>query len=126
MGSWQAYLESLVGNGHPFSKAAIIGYPEGGVWASSPEFSVIEREQTALIQAFSDPTLILANGVVLNGKWYSTRLAEDKKIIAKNGDAGALIVRTKRSIIIGVYERERFNMGVSMGKLEDMFLAYGY
>jgi len=99
MSSWQDYVSNLVSCS--FSNAALIGYPQGGVWAASPGFVVRDTEQTALIKAFSDPTDILSNGAIVDGKWYYTQRAEDKKIILKIRDsptqAGALIVRTKKN-----------------------------
>jgi len=128
MSSWQDYVSNLVSCS--FSNAALIGYPQGGVWAASPGFVVRDTEQTALIKAFSDPTDILSNGAIVDGKWYYTQRAEDKKIILKIRDsptqAGALIVRTKKIMIIGAYDKELMDFGTSMGKLEDYLDAVGF
>jgi len=88
----------------------------------------IHKEVFGLLH--QDPTDILSNGAIVDGKWYYTQRAEDKKIILKIRDsptqAGALIVRTKKIMIIGAYDKELMDFGTSMGKLEDYLDAVGF
>lgn len=37
--SWQGYIDNLIAGGH-IASAAIIGYPDGQIWAASPGFNV--------------------------------------------------------------------------------------
>ena len=89
------YIDSnLVGTGK-VAKAAIMGL-QGGIWASSPgytvraypiacecELTVFEllqlstEEQNALLAAFKDPSTVFASGVRLAGQKFIATRAED-------------------------------------------------
>ncbi|PPQ85120.1 hypothetical protein CVT25_004220 [Psilocybe cyanescens] len=100
--SWQTYVDSnLLGTGK-VAKAAIIGLA-GGVWASSPGFTISPEEQKAIIAGFGTPDAIQASGVRLAGQKFFTLSVVDRTIQAKKGADGAVIVKTKQAVLIAEY-----------------------
>ena len=82
--SWQAYVDTnLVGTGK-VSRAAILGL-KGGVWATSPGFTVSPEEQSAIIKGLDDPAPLQASGIYANGKKYLTLQANARSIYGKAG-----------------------------------------
>ncbi|KAJ3109724.1 profilin, required for normal timing of actin polymerization in response to thermal stress [Phlyctochytrium bullatum] len=79
--SWQAYVDNnLVGTG-----------------------KVAPTEAQALSKAFSDPSGIRASGLHLGGVKYFTLRADDRSIYGKKDTGGAVCVKTKQAILIGIY-----------------------
>ncbi|KAF5309831.1 hypothetical protein D9619_010321 [Psilocybe cf. subviscida] len=101
--SWQAYVDTnLVGSGK-VTRAAILGQ-KGGVWASSPGFTISPEEEKAIIKGYTDNDSIRANGVRLGGQKFFTLSVEGRTIQAKKGADGVVIVQTKQAILVAVYE----------------------
>ncbi|KAI0071356.1 profilin [Panus rudis PR-1116 ss-1] len=100
--SWQTYVDSnLVGSGK-IVKAAIVGQA-GGIWASSPGYSLSPEEQKALIDGFASPDKVQASGIRLAGQKFFTLSANDRSIYGKKGGDGVIIVKTKQAILVGEY-----------------------
>ncbi|PWZ00217.1 putative PFY1-profilin [Testicularia cyperi] len=101
--SWQGYVDTnLVGTGK-ISTAAIIGL-KGGVWATSPGFTVSAEEQKAIIAGFDDPSGLQAGGVRANGKKYFTLGVTPKTIYGKQAADGLVAVKTNQAVLVCVYQ----------------------
>ncbi|TRM57411.1 profilin [Schizophyllum amplum] len=100
--SWQAYVDTnLVATGK-VQKAAILGQA-GGVWASSPGYTLSAEEQKAVIAAFADPVTAQSQGLRLAGQKFFTLSANDRSIYLKKAADGAVIVKTKQAILVTEY-----------------------
>ncbi|KAI0338426.1 profilin [Trametopsis cervina] len=100
--SWQSYVDTnLVGTGK-ISQAAIIGQ-QGGVWATTPGFTLSPEEQKAILTAHKDPGAVQASGIRLAGQKYFTLQANERSIYGKKAADGCLLVKTKQAILVAVY-----------------------
>ncbi|KZT02849.1 profilin [Laetiporus sulphureus 93-53] len=100
--SWQAYVDTnLVGSGK-VSKAAIIGL-SGGVWASSPGYTLSTQEQKDIVAAFNNPAAAQANGIRLAGQKFFTLQANDRSIYGKKAADGCILVKTKQAVLVTEY-----------------------
>ncbi|KAI0635071.1 profilin [Trametes polyzona] len=100
--SWQAYVDNnLLGTGK-ISKAAILGQA-GGVWASSPGYTLSADEQKAIVNAFNKPDEVLASGVRLAGQKFFTLQANDRSIYGKKQADGCILVKTKQAVLVAEY-----------------------
>ncbi|KAG9041794.1 profilin, required for normal timing of actin polymerization in response to thermal stress [Tulasnella sp. UAMH 9824] len=101
--SWQTYVDSnLVGTGK-VSQAAILGQ-QGGVWASSPGFTLSQPEQNAVVGAWNNLDGVQASGVTLAGTKYFTLQADPDHIYGKKSANGCVIVKTTQAILVCVYK----------------------
>ncbi|KIM43791.1 hypothetical protein M413DRAFT_443689 [Hebeloma cylindrosporum] len=100
--SWQTYVDSnLVGTGK-VAKAAILGL-QGGVWASTPGYTLSTEEQKAIVNGFSKPDDVLAGGLRLQGqKFFALRANGDTIQLKKSGD-GAIIAKTTQAVLVAEY-----------------------
>ncbi|KAF9257494.1 profilin [Marasmius fiardii PR-910] len=100
--SWQAYVDTnLVGSGK-ISKAAILGLA-GGVWATSPGYSLSADEQKAIVKGFSDPDVVRSSGVKLAGQKFITLSVDERSIRLKKGSDGGVLVKTKQAVLVAEY-----------------------
>ena len=103
--SWQAYVDTnLVGSGK-VTKAAILGQ-KGGVWATSPGFTLSAEEQKAITDAFGAGGVasLQSSGLRLQGQKYILLRADDNSVYGKTPTGGCALVKTKQAILVGVYE----------------------
>ncbi|KAG8979778.1 profilin, required for normal timing of actin polymerization in response to thermal stress [Tulasnella sp. JGI-2019a] len=100
--SWQVYVDSnLVGSGK-VTKAAILGQ-QGGVWATTPGFTIAADEQKYICNMFNDVNNTQANGVRIGGTKYFAISVDPKHCVGKQGPNGCDIRKTKQAIIVAVY-----------------------
>nr|VWO97997.1 Uncharacterized protein [Ganoderma boninense] len=100
--NYPEYVDSnLIGTGK-VSKAAIIGL-QGGVWASSPGYTLSAEEQKAVVRAFEKPDEAQAGGVRLGGQKFFVLMANDRSIYAKKQGDGAVLVKTKQAVLVAEY-----------------------
>ncbi|KAI0646234.1 profilin [Trametes meyenii] len=100
--SWQAYVDTnLVGSGK-ISKAAIIGLA-GGVWASSPGYTLSADEQKAIVNSFNNPDEARAHGFRLASQKFLTLRADERSIYGKKAADGAILVKTKQAVLVAEY-----------------------
>ncbi|KAI0701698.1 profilin [Earliella scabrosa] len=100
--SWQAYVDTnLVGSGK-ISKAAIVGIA-GGVWASSPGYTLSADEQQKIVKAFENPDEAQANGVRLAGQKFFTLSANARSVYGKKAGDGCVLVKTKQAVLVAEY-----------------------
>ncbi|KAJ6551182.1 profilin [Mycena capillaripes] len=100
--SWQDYVNTnLVGSGK-ISKAAIIGL-QGGVWATSPGYTLSTEEQNAILKGFTDPASVQASGLKLAGVKFFTTKVDDNIIYGKKGADGYVIAKTTQAVLVAEY-----------------------
>ncbi|KAF5370910.1 hypothetical protein D9615_009809 [Tricholomella constricta] len=100
--SWQSYVDTnLVGSGK-VTKAAIVGL-QGGIWASSPGYTLSTEEQNALIAAVKAPETAQATGVRLHGDKFFVVRTTDRSIYGKKQADGCVIVKTVQAILVAEY-----------------------
>ncbi|KAG1136727.1 hypothetical protein G6F37_004370 [Rhizopus arrhizus] len=81
--SWQSYVDNnLIGSGN-VSQAAICGQA-GGVWAASAGFQPMTYEIRAIAEAFANPNIAAANGILIEGNKYIMVSAEGRFIYGRN------------------------------------------
>ncbi|KAJ5075444.1 profilin [Anaeramoeba ignava] len=103
MSNWDSFIEEqLIGSGH-ISQACILGY-SGDILASSKGFKIDSGEITKIINSFEDLPNLLAEGLHINGMKYSVTRAESTIITAKKGPVGAICIKTKQTVLIGLYD----------------------
>ncbi|KAF8066599.1 profilin [Lyophyllum atratum] len=100
--SWQTYVDTnLVGSGK-VARAAIVGL-QGGIWASTPGYTLSTAEQNALIAGFKDTAKVQASGVRLNDQKFFTLQASERSIYGKKQADGVVIVKTVQAILVAEY-----------------------
>ncbi|KAI8985266.1 profilin [Pilobolus umbonatus] len=125
--SWQAYVDNtLLGTGN-VSKACILG-AQGGVWATSEGFNLPASEIKELVDGFSNPDAVRANGIHINGVKYLTLRADDRSIYGKKNDTGVVVVKTTQAILVGLYDDkiQPGNCTKVVEGLADYFIGVGY
>ncbi|TPX51630.1 hypothetical protein SeMB42_g00112 [Synchytrium endobioticum] len=125
--SWQSYVDvQMVGTGF-ISRGAIIG-SNGGIWAASPNFKIDAKEAAALTQCFQSVDAASSNGLYLNGEKYVLLRGNDRTVLGKKGSAGCHCVKTKKAILIGVYDEGILptNVSTTMEKLADYLISLDY
>ncbi|KAJ3511247.1 hypothetical protein NLJ89_g4209 [Agrocybe chaxingu] len=125
--SWQTYVDgNLLGSGK-IAKAAIIGL-QGGVWASSAGYTLSPVEQKAIVDGFSKPDSVQANGVRLAGQKFFTLSVSDRTIQAKKAADGAIIVKTKQAVLVIEYVAPNQAPEVTpiVENLADYLISVGY
>ena len=124
--SWQVYVDTnLVGAG--LAQAAIVGI-QGGVWATSSGITLQAKEISTLSGAFNDASGIRANGLFLSGAKYFVLRADDLSIYGKLDQGGAICVKTKQTILIGIYDASMMPGAAAniVEKLADELINRGY
>ncbi|KAG8743065.1 profilin, required for normal timing of actin polymerization in response to thermal stress [Ceratobasidium sp. 414] len=125
--SWQVYVDTnLVGSGK-VSKAAILGQ-KGGVWATSPEFTLSPAEQTHVLGLFNNIAAAQGSGVTLAGTKYFALQVNDRSFYGKKQADGCVIVKTKQAILVTTFSAPT-QMPESAGVVEalaDYLIGVGY
>eukprot|EP00002_Diphylleia_rotans_P009589 TRINITY_DN19978_c0_g1_i1.p1 TRINITY_DN19978_c0_g1~~TRINITY_DN19978_c0_g1_i1.p1 ORF type:complete len:127 (+),score=29.35 TRINITY_DN19978_c0_g1_i1:88-468(+) len=125
--SWQAYVDSnLVGSGN-LAQGAILG-AAGGVWAASAGFSITAAEVSALVAGFASTSSFQASGVNVAGVKYMFLRGDERTVQAKKGATGVVLVKTKQSILVGVYndKQQPGAATLTVEKLADYLIENGY
>ncbi|KAI5481816.1 hypothetical protein MNV49_000093 [Pseudohyphozyma bogoriensis] len=92
---------NLLGTGK-IEKAAILGQ-QGGIWASSPGYTLDTTEQSNIVGAFVDPSKVQAEGIRAAGTKFFTLQANDRSVYGKKGEAGIVTVKTKQAVLVAEY-----------------------
>ncbi|EPT04760.1 hypothetical protein FOMPIDRAFT_1021623 [Fomitopsis schrenkii] len=100
--SWQAYVDTNLIGTQKVTKAAIIGL-QGGVWASSPGYTLSAQEQKDIVNAFNNPAAAQASGIRLAGQKFFTLQATDRSIYGKKAADGCVLVKTKQAVLVTEY-----------------------
>ncbi len=104
MAGWQSYVDGTLVGSKRLTRAAIIGFQDKAVWATSPSFTLKPEEVTALLAAFRDPTNIRASGLWLAGVKYFALRCDERSIYSKVGEAGAVCVKANSVVLVGIYD----------------------
>ncbi|KIJ62298.1 hypothetical protein HYDPIDRAFT_114791 [Hydnomerulius pinastri MD-312] len=100
--SWQSYVDSnLVGSGR-VKRAAIIGL-SGGVWATSPGYTLSAEEQKAIKNGFEHNDQVQASGIRLAGQKFFTVRCDARSIYGKKQADGCVLVKTKQAVLVAEY-----------------------
>ena len=110
-GSWDSYIDNLLGHtaGHA-DKACIIG-KDGSLWTTHGHPSSIKltaQEAAVIGQAFSsgDFTTFQANGVVAEGVRYQFLRGDVNLVLAKRRDFGALTLQASQTAVVIAHTKE--------------------
>ncbi|KAH9846389.1 profilin [Lenzites betulinus] len=125
--SWQAYVDTnLVGSGK-IARAAIIGLA-GGVWASSPGYTLSADEQKAIIAGFANTDAVVTSGVRLAGQKFFVLRVVDHSIYGKKQADGCVIVKTKQAVLVAEYQSpiQAPEATVVVEALADYLISVGY
>jgi profilin len=118
MSVWEFLIkQNLIGSGK-VRQAAIYGL-DGNVWATSSNFKVKRDEIDQLVAAFENPKSIKTKEFCLNGVSYKISTATKNSIYVKNAYGGAVCVKAKKAVVIGVYD-ENIERCDATGAVEDL------
>jgi len=100
-------------------KGAIAGL-DGNIWAKSSDFEVTAAEVKSLLDSYEDPSKMSSTGIVLAGQKYFYLSGDEKVVRGKQGKGGVHLMRTKQTLLIGVYDEpltppEAANITESLG-----------
>lgn len=127
--SWQAYVDtSMVGTGH-VDKGAIYSLAGDSKWAGSAGFEVSPTELKGIISGFKDADPLWQNGLHIAGERYVLTKAEDsKRLYARKGRDGVVIVKTAQAILISHYNEhmQAGNCATTVENLADYLVGLGY
>ncbi|CAH1796536.1 unnamed protein product [Owenia fusiformis] len=107
--SWDSYIDNLLGHsGGDTDKACIIGMDGGAKWTTDGHPNALKlqgQEGVNIANPFKskDFTSFMAGGIFAEGiKYQFLRVEDDKVVLAKRKDSGALTMQaSKTAIVIG-------------------------
>lgn len=122
--SWQAYTDALNANAH-VETSAIVGYPDGGLWASSG-LALQGTEGATLAARFADPR----NGqkLIVGGVQYMATNCTEDFLTGKKGPNSLAIMKSGKAVIICI-GGEGMNAGSTLdaaGKMADDLTSKGF
>ncbi|ESO08960.1 hypothetical protein HELRODRAFT_168882 [Helobdella robusta] len=125
--SWDSYRDRLIQSGC-VEKAAICGVEDAAVWSQSSGFNVTPVDIKSIMNAFSDPADIRANGINVGGTKYFCLQADNSQIQGRKGSSGVSIAKSNRCLIIGTYSdiQQPGNCRKQVEVIRDYLLNTGY
>ena len=109
MSGWNAYITNLQASSPAIKRAAIIGYPNGEVWArteGNDPFAATSEELVKFAKAFDDVSKVPATGADLEGKHFIVPRTEEGLIFGKRDKTGFFAMKSKTAVLIAIYEGE--------------------
>lgn len=109
MSGWNAYITNLMASSSGIRRAAIVGYPDGSVWARSEgdnEFKATEDELKKFVGLYDNIEKVPAIGCDLEGVHYIVPRSEENLIFGKRDKTGIFAAKTKSAVLIACYEGE--------------------
>ncbi|CAJ0926311.1 unnamed protein product, partial [Mesorhabditis belari] len=109
MSGWNDYITNLTASSHHIQRAAIVGYPDGAVWARTEGanlFQASESELKTLVSGFANPNDVPARGADLEKVHYIVPRADDTFIFGKKDKSGFFAAKTAKAVLIAVYKGE--------------------
>ncbi|RPB23491.1 Profilin, actin-and phosphatidylinositol 4,5-bisphosphate-binding protein [Terfezia boudieri ATCC MYA-4762] len=126
--SWQGYVDtSLIGTGK-IDKAAIFSAAGDSVWAVSTGFAAKPEEIKNIVNGWTNPGPLYANGLHVNGEKYLCIKADERSIYGRLGKQGICCVKTKQAILVAHYP-ENVQSGEAAKVVEalaDYLISVGY
>ncbi|VDN56785.1 unnamed protein product [Dracunculus medinensis] len=107
MSGWDAYIKNLLSASSSIRRAAIIGYPDGAVWARSEgsgEFKATDSELKKFVSLYDNIEKVPSVGCDLEGIHYIVPRSEDNLIFGKRDKTGIFAAKTKSAVLIACYE----------------------
>lgn len=125
--SWQQYTDTLV-NDRGLSKAALFSRQGDSVWAETGGLNLADGELQKLIHGFDDPSDLQASGAHLEGRKYYYLRSDEKSIYLRAQEDGAVAVRTKQAIVLGLYQAPSLGPVVTAAveRYADYLISQGY
>jgi len=109
MSGWTAYITNLLASSDGIKRAAIVGCPDGSVWARSEgvnEFRATEAELKKFVALFDNLQNVPTTGCDLEGIHYIVPRIEDNLIFGKKDKTGLFAAKTKSAVLIACFEGE--------------------
>ncbi|KAH9300235.1 hypothetical protein KI387_011818 [Taxus chinensis] len=109
MTSWHDFVEKQLmvelSNGSRLSSAAIVGH-DGLLWARTHSFPLVIPEEIAkIMKGFEDTQEMGEFGIHVGGVKYIFIQGDPGEVIrGKKGHGGITIKKTKRALLMGIYE----------------------
>ncbi|VDN02921.1 unnamed protein product [Thelazia callipaeda] len=154
MSGWAAYIKNLLDSSRGIRRAAIVGYPDGSVWARSEgdhEFRVIpyfylpfcvvqvvknpytkkatDEELRRFVSLYDHIEKVPSTGCDLEGVHYIVPRTEENLIFGKRDKTGIFAAKTKSAVLIACYEGENAagaEVRVAVEKLAQYLMDSGY
>jgi profilin len=100
--SWQDYVDEICKV--CTAGGAILGH-DGRLWAGKAGFSLKADEPNRIVDALlTDPFQVTRQGIWIGGVKYLALKADENSIYGGRTAGGCVIVKTKKTILIGVYD----------------------
>lgn len=97
MSGWDAYITAL--EAYPdVHQAAIHGFPDGGLWATSAGFSVPEAK--TLCDRLTNPKNFAGQKVQAGGVGYMALLCNNDQLMGKSGPNSIAVVKSGKALIV--------------------------
>mmetsp|Transcript_11184 Transcript_11184/g.16049 ORF Transcript_11184/g.16049 Transcript_11184/m.16049 type:complete len:126 (+) Transcript_11184:33-410(+) len=97
MSGWDAYITAL--EAYPdVAKAAIHGFPDGGLWATSAGFNVAEAK--ILCDRLGNPGAFAGQKVVAGGVGYMALNCNTDQVVGKQGPNNIVAVKSGKALIV--------------------------
>ena len=109
MSGWTAYISNLTDSSSAIKRAAIVGYPNGDVWARTEgdkTFTATAAELSTFVKHFDDLNSVPGTGVDLETVHYIVPRTEENLIFGKKGSTGLFAAKTKSAVLIAIFEGE--------------------
>ncbi|SCU93312.1 LAMI_0E13916g1_1 [Lachancea mirantina] len=100
--SWQAYTDNLLATGK-LDKAAIYSRAGDSLWAASGGLNLGAQEIGKIAPGFDNPAELQSTGLYLQSQKYMLIKADDRSLYGRHEAEGAVIVRTKQTILVAHY-----------------------
>ncbi|MCP9265312.1 Profilin-1 [Dirofilaria immitis] len=130
MSGWAAYIKNLLDSSQGIQRAAIVGYPDGSVWARSEgdrEFRATDEELKKFVSLYDHIEKVPATGCDLEGVHYIVPRTEQNLIFGKRDKTGIFAAKTKSAVLIACYKGENAaEVRVAVEKLAQYLMDSGY
>ncbi|CAJ0930282.1 unnamed protein product, partial [Mesorhabditis belari] len=132
MTGWDAYISNLTASSPHIQRAAIVGFPDGAVWARTEgehKFEATEGELKKLVAGFNNPNDVPAHGADLENVHYIVPQADDSVIFGKKDKCGFFAAKTQSAVLIAVYKGESvaaLEVRSAVEKLAQYLTSTGY
>ena len=97
MSGWDAYITALVANAD-VTNAAIHGYPDGGLWATSAGFTVAEGK--TLADRLTTPGSFAGQKLTVAGVPYMALSCTTDQLMGKKGADNVAVVKSGKALLI--------------------------
>merc|ERR1712002_1205313 len=130
--SWQSYVDTQLIS-KDLKGAAIAGL-DGNIWAKSEGFNITVDEIKTVLNNFGEPSKLASTGINVCGTKYFYLSGNDEVLRGKQGKGGIHIMKTKQTLLIGIYNEPMLNLQLnsfqeisfllSLGAFEDSLNAF--